>query len=81
MRAFLTCYDYGQGGIWLYIDAPSASEITTSYPTLRVFETPPPFWTENWSRLREPTVQQRAPIGPIGCRDLNGNARFRGDLN
>ena len=51
MRAFLTCYDYGQGGIWLYIDAPSASEITTSYPTLRVFETPPPFWTEELEQI------------------------------
>jgi hypothetical protein len=40
-RPFLVGHDYGMGGIWMYIDANSADEITRAYPELKVFETPP----------------------------------------
>ncbi len=45
---FLTCYDYGQGGIWLYIEAEHPSQITEIYRDLIVFETPPSWWTEEY---------------------------------
>ena len=50
MRAYLTCYDYGQGGVWIYIDANSPSEITDSYPDLIVFEVPPAWWNEEMEK-------------------------------
>ena len=45
MTKFLTSYDYGQGGIWLYIEAKSPAQITETYRDLTVFEAPPPWWT------------------------------------
>jgi hypothetical protein len=46
MAAFLSCYDYGQGGIWLYIEAETPEQIRQKYPSLIVFEIPPPFWND-----------------------------------
>ena len=50
MRDFLVCYNYGMGGIWLYIGAECASDIRQSYPELTVFEAPPAWWTEEMER-------------------------------
>jgi hypothetical protein len=44
-RPFLAVDDYGMGGIWLFIDARSADEITRIYPELKVFPEPPEFLT------------------------------------
>jgi hypothetical protein len=33
---YLSVYDYGQGGIWLYLIARSPEEITAKYPELQV---------------------------------------------
>jgi hypothetical protein len=48
MRPFLVCYNYGMGGIWLYVDAENAAELRRSYPnsSLVLFPEPPPFWTD-----------------------------------
>ncbi len=35
MPQFLACYDYGQGGIWLYIRGESPEQIKRTYPALR----------------------------------------------
>jgi len=45
MTKFLTSYDYAQGGIWLYIDADSPTQITETYRDLTVYRVPPPWWT------------------------------------
>ena len=37
-RPFLACYDYGQGGVWLLLDAPSSAAAQRAFPGLRVFE-------------------------------------------
>ena len=50
MREFLVCYDYGQGGIWLYLDAESPFQIANTYPDLTVFEKCPPFWNEEMEK-------------------------------
>jgi hypothetical protein len=42
---YLACYDYGQGGVWLYLDAQSADAIKADYPALTVFESAPTWWT------------------------------------
>ena len=35
-RTFLTVYDYGQGGIWSFVDAESPEAIETRFPELKV---------------------------------------------
>lgn len=59
MPKYLACYDYGQGGIWIYIEAESPSQISEAYRDLIVFETPPTWWTP------EMESSTRAHLGPI----------------
>jgi hypothetical protein len=33
-RTFLFAYDYGQGGIWAFVEAGSAEDVTARYPVL-----------------------------------------------
>jgi hypothetical protein len=47
MTKFLVTYDYGQNGIWLYIEAESPKQITETYRDLTVHKVPPPWWTAN----------------------------------
>jgi hypothetical protein len=42
---YLVCYDYGQGGVWLYLPAENRAELTKRYPALTVFDEPPRWWT------------------------------------
>ncbi|HEY1561734.1 MAG TPA: hypothetical protein VGF71_12735 [Caulobacteraceae bacterium] len=41
MALFLACYDYGMGGIWLYVDAESAADVVKRHPDLTVAEHTP----------------------------------------
>ena len=45
-RSYLACYDYGQGGVWLVLDAPSYPEAQQAFPALTVFETRPSWMSE-----------------------------------
>ena len=45
-RYFLTCYDYGGGGVWLLLEAPSREAAQDAYPEFTVFETRPDWMTE-----------------------------------
>jgi hypothetical protein len=45
-RPFLCVYDYGQGGVWLLIDARTPVEIETTYPMLKVFADRPDWMKE-----------------------------------
>ena len=44
--AFLTCYDYGTGGVWLLLDAPSQEAAQAAYPEFIVFRSRPDWMTE-----------------------------------
>jgi hypothetical protein len=44
--SFLAVYDYGQGGVWLLLDAPSAEVARGTFPTLTIFETRPEWMSE-----------------------------------
>ena len=35
---FLTCYDYGQGGVWRFVFANSKEQLIESYPELEVVQ-------------------------------------------
>jgi hypothetical protein len=44
-RPILAVYDYGQGGIWLIIDARTPQEVAAKYPMLTVPESKPDWMT------------------------------------
>lgn len=45
MTRYLVCHDYGQGGLWWYILAPSEQTIHQSFRDIIIFSSEPPFWT------------------------------------
>jgi len=47
LRPFLAVYDYGQGGVWLVLDAPSHGEAQAAFPWLKVFESRPTWMSES----------------------------------
>jgi hypothetical protein len=51
-RLFLVVYDYGMGGLWGLMRAPSIEQIALKYPELRVFtERPPWIDDEEWAHF------------------------------
>ncbi len=53
-RLFLVVYDYGMGGLWGLMKAPSAEDITLKYPELQVFTARPPWIdADEWAHFRE----------------------------
>ena len=50
-RAFLVCYDYGQGALWWWITAPSAADILRIYRNIEVLDDPPSWWTKDNDQL------------------------------
>lgn len=46
-REFFAVDDYGQGGVWIAIQATSGEAIKRKYPELDVFDEPPPFLTSD----------------------------------
>jgi hypothetical protein len=47
-KNFLVIYDYGTGGVWAIIKAPSKGEITQKYPMLSVEEKRPNWMTDDY---------------------------------
>ena len=45
-HTFLACHGYGQGGVWLLLDAPSFEEAQRVYPELTVFHSRPEWMSE-----------------------------------
>jgi hypothetical protein len=45
--AYLTAYDYGQGGVWTFIVAESPEAIREKYPQLEIVAEPPPWMLEH----------------------------------
>ena len=45
-KSYLAVYDYGQGGIWLLLEASSVMEAQAAFPQLKVFETRPEWMSE-----------------------------------
>jgi hypothetical protein len=69
-QPFLACYDYGQGGIWVFIVAESAREITDAYPELSIAERTPDWVT--------PDAMQRIPrldLNQLSADPLGGGGR------
>ena len=53
-QSFLVCYDYGRGGVWGYVRAASASEITEKFPELVVADEVPAWMSDDiQAKLKE----------------------------
>lgn len=53
-RGFLVLYDYGQGGVWAFINAKSRAEIKGRFPELEVVDERPRWMSgEVLARIRE----------------------------
>lgn len=44
---FLVCYDYGQGGLWAFVDARSEGEIHELYPELTIIHQRPQWMSDD----------------------------------
>ena len=44
-QRYLVAYNYGQGGLWAFVNARSAAEIQAKFPDLRIVTDPPPWLT------------------------------------
>ncbi len=74
MPQFLAVYDYGMGGIWLYVEAPNAAQVVERYPALTVIHEPPPWWTPKLER------ETRAKVGdPFWTEWLDALPRCDGE--
>jgi len=43
---FLVCYDYGTGGLWGVLMAPSVGAIKAKHPELHIADEPPPWMSQ-----------------------------------
>jgi hypothetical protein len=60
----LCCYDYGIGGVWIYVFARTTEEIRTKYPELTVVEERPAWVTAGEEPDENMTFDiDRAPTG------------------
>lgn len=63
-RAFLVCYDYGQGGVWAFVEAPSKLDIMRRFPELQVVDSTPGWMSEGeLARIRARTLDLDRPSG------------------
>ena len=61
MRPYLVCYDYGTGGLWWWITAASADEITAAFREVTVFDSPPSWWNAEIDQLTPRRLISDAP--------------------
>ena len=53
MTQSLVCYDYGSGGVWLYVEAEDRAALLKRYPALIIVDEKPPWLSpEEEAKLR-----------------------------
>ena len=45
--SFLVVYDYGQGGVWAFVEATSKDDLLRRFPELQVFDSQPSWMSES----------------------------------
>lgn len=65
MGSFLACYDYGQGGLWIYLEGESLAQVISEYPGLAIFSAPPPWWDEESERAARKHDPAKPPFKEI----------------
>jgi hypothetical protein len=73
MKSFLVCYDYGQGGVWFYVNAESVDELSRTYPKLLVFPESPPWWNDEYEAAARKNLGDNEPFKSIleGLKQAN----------
>ena len=67
-REFPVAYDYGMGGLWAVMIAPSPDAIAAVYPELVVVEERPTWLDDQYARLRHDCLQVNgAPRGILNA--------------
>jgi hypothetical protein len=62
LRRFLVVYDYGMGGLWGVVEAPSRDEILSPYPELVIVDERPDWMSDDrWERLHADTYDLHDP--------------------
>jgi len=65
MGSFLACYDYGQGGVWFYVEGENIDHVSRAYPELIFFSTDPPWWNEENERAARTNDPTKSPFKEI----------------
>jgi len=66
MNSYLVCYNYGQGGIWFYVDADDPLELSRTYPELLVFHPQmPPWWNDEYEAAARKNHGHEEPFKSI----------------
>jgi len=65
MASFLACYDYGQGGVWFYVEGENIHEVSKTYPGLLFFPTDPPWWNEEYECMARKNDPSEPPFSEI----------------
>ncbi|MEV6073073.1 hypothetical protein AB0L82_41575 [Nocardia sp. NPDC052001] len=76
-RRFLVCYDYGMGGLWWWIHARSAREITETFAETKVIEDTTRFSEEFTRNLTEVDIDEPSPPGLQDLREQRDAQRTR----
>jgi hypothetical protein len=63
--SFLACYDYGQGGVWFYVEGDNIDQLSRAYPELLFFPTDPPWWNEDYERAARANDPTELPFKEI----------------
>jgi hypothetical protein len=65
MGSFLACYDYGQGGVWFYVEGDTVDQVSREFPALMFFPSDPPWWTEEFERVARQNDPAKPPFSDI----------------
>ncbi len=75
-QPFLTCYDYGQGGVWAWVLAESADQIRHAYPELTVLDRMPSWMTpEVLRRVESCDLDASPPVGWLAILTQHRSAK------
>lgn len=65
MGSFLACYDYGQGGVWFYVEGDDIDQVSRTYPGLIFFRNDPPWWNDDSERAARANDPAKSPYKEI----------------
>ena len=65
MDSFLACHDYGQGGLWFYVEGDTVDQVSREFPALMFFPSDPPWWNEEFERVARQNDTTKPPFSDI----------------
>jgi hypothetical protein len=65
MSSFLACHDYGQGGVWFYVEGDSVDQVSREFPALMFFPSDPPWWNEEFEQIARQNDPAKPPFSDI----------------